>query len=243
MNSVSPLRTVALTHRLIVRQLLTRGRALALAGLGAVLVLIAFAVGRADLDEPVRDSVGLIDLVGFTLVVPIVALVFAAASLGDPREDGTLVYLWLRPMDRAPIVVGAWLASITVAIPLTLPSLVIAAAFLEGGADLVVGSLLAAAFGALAYCAIFVLLGLLVRNPVIWGVGYILLWEGLIAQFGSVTARMAVRGYTRSILASSTDVDLDLGELSTAGGIIGLLVVTALALAAASFRLNRMEID
>ena len=140
MNAVSPLRTVALTHRLIVRQLLTRGRALALAGLGAVLVLIAFAVGRAELDEPVRDSVGLIDLVGFTLVVPIVALVFAAASLGDPREDGTLVYLWLRPMDRAPIVLGAWLASITVAIPLTLPSLVIAAAFLEGGSDLVVGT-------------------------------------------------------------------------------------------------------
>ena len=108
---------------------------------------------------------------------------------------------------------------------------------------MVSGSLLAAAFGALAYCALFVLLGLLVRNPVIWGVGYILLWEGLIAQFGSVTARMAVRGYTRSILASSTDVDLDLGELSTAGGIVGALVITVLALAAASFRLNRMEID
>ena len=32
----------------------------------------------------------------------------ALAALGDMREDGTLVYLWLRPMDRWAIVVGAW---------------------------------------------------------------------------------------------------------------------------------------
>ena len=57
---------------------------------------------------------------GFTTLVPIVALVFASAALGDMREDGTLVYLWLRPMDRWPVVVGAWLASITVSLPLTL---------------------------------------------------------------------------------------------------------------------------
>ncbi|MEM9465925.1 MAG: ABC transporter permease subunit [Actinomycetota bacterium] len=243
MTSVGRAQTVALSHRLIVRQLLTRGRALALAALGAVLVLISFAVGSADLDDPVADSVSLIDLVGFTLVVPIVALVFAAAALGDPREDGTLVYLWLRPMDRGPIVVGAWLAAITVALPLTLPSLVISAALLPGGSDLIIATALSATIGVVAYCALFVLLGLLVRNPVIWGVGYVLLWEGLIAQFGTVPARIAVRGYTRSILASVTDVDLDLGELSVGAGIVGAGIITVAALAVASARLNKMEID
>ncbi len=45
--------------------------------------------------------------VGFGLVLPVVALVFGGAALGELREDKTLVYLWLRPMDRWPIVVGA----------------------------------------------------------------------------------------------------------------------------------------
>ena len=51
--------------------------------------------------------------------MPIVALVFGSSVLGETREDGTLVYLWLRPMNRAPIVAGAAAAAATAALPLT----------------------------------------------------------------------------------------------------------------------------
>ena len=133
-RSVPFARAVLLTHRMLLRQLVTRGRVIALLVLGGVLILAAVGVAASDeVDDQVETMIGVIDGLGLVLVVPVVSLVFASASLGDGKEDGTLVYLWLRPMDRAPIVVGAWLASITVAIPLTLPSLVIAAAFLEGG--------------------------------------------------------------------------------------------------------------
>lgn len=243
-GGVGSVQAVRLTLRVVVRQLLTRGRALALVLLGGFLALLALAVGASDnTEQPLEDGVGLIDLAGFTLVVPIVALVFAAASLGDLREDRTLVYLWLRPMNRAPVVVGAWLASIAVSLPFTLPALVLSAILIDAGPDLVVAAAVAGVVGVVAYTALFVLLGLLVRNPVIWGVGYILMWEGLIAQFGTATARAAIRGYTRSILASLTDVDLSLGELSTAAGIIGAAAIAALSLALAILRLRSMEID
>ena len=233
-----------LTLRVVVRQLLTRGRALALVLLGGFLVLLSFAFGRSDnVDEPIEDGVRLIDLAGFTLVVPIVALVFAAASLGDLREDRTLVYLWLRPMGRAPVVIGAWLASIGVSLLFTLPTLVLSGVLLDAGSDVVIGAATATGVGVIAYSALFLLLGLLVKNSVIWGVGYVLMWEGLIAQFGTATARVAVRGYTRSILASITDVELDLGELSLAGGLIGATVITVVALGLAVVRLQSMEID
>lgn len=243
-GSVSFIAALRLTLRVVVRQLLTRGRALALVLLGGFLVLMSFAFGRSDnVDNPVEDGVRLIDLAGFTLVVPIVALVFAAASLGDLREDRTLVYLWLRPMGRAPVVIGAWLASIAVSLLFTLPTLVLSGVLLDAGSDVVVGAATATAVGVVAYSALFLLLGLLVRNGVIWGVGYVLMWEGLIAQFGTATARVAVRGYTRSILASITDVELDLGELSLAGGLIGAAVITVVALGLAVVRLQSMEID
>ena len=233
-----------LTLRVVVRQLLTRGRALALVLLGGFLVLLSFAFGRSDnVDEPIEDGERLIHLAGFTLVVPIVALVFAAASLGDLREDRTLVYLWLRPMGRAPVVIGAWLASIGVSLLFTLPTLVLSGVLLDAGSDVVIGAATATGVGVIAYSALFLLLGLLVKNSVIWGVGYVLMWEGLIAQFGTATARVAVRGYTRSILASITDVELDLGELSLAGGLIGATVITVVALGLAVVRLQSMEID
>ena len=175
--------------------------------------------------------------------MPIVALVFAAASLGDLREDRTLVYLWLRPIGRAPVVIGAWLGSIIISLPFTLPALVLSGVLLDAGSDVIVAAAVATAVGVVAYTAVFVLLGLRVRNAVIWGVGYVLRWEGLIAQFGTATARVAIRGYTRSILASITDVDLDLGELSLASGIAGALIITVIALVLAVVRLGAMEID
>ena len=60
--------------------------------------------------------------------MPVTTLVFAAASLGDFREDGTLVYLWLRPVPRWQIIAAALGASITVTLPLVLVPLVVARA-------------------------------------------------------------------------------------------------------------------
>ena len=59
---------------------------------------------------------------------------------------------------------------------------------------------------------------------------------------GAATARMAVRGYTRSILTSMTDVDLDLGTLSVTMGIVVPAAIVVSALALTSWRLNEMEV-
>ena len=191
---------------------------------------------------PVETGVRLISDLGFTTLVPIVALVFASAALGDMREDGTLVYLWLRPMDRWPIVVGAWLAAVTVSLPLTLVPLVASSVAVDGGSDLVVATAVAGTVGVVAYSALFVLAGLLLKNAIVWGLGYVLIWEGIVAAFGSFAAKLAIRGYTRSILTSVTEVDLDLGDLSLGVGIMVPLVASVVALGLASYRLRVMDV-
>ena len=125
-------------YRLVLRQLVTRGRLVALLLVGAVVAAVAAAVGASDeIDDPLEAAVRVIADLGFTTLVPIVALVFATAALGDPRDDGTLVYLWLRPMDRWPVVIGAWLAALTVSLPLTIVPLGVAAVLVDGGGTLV----------------------------------------------------------------------------------------------------------
>lgn len=240
---VPPVTAIRLSYGLLLRQLVTRGRLLALLTIGAVVAVVAGAVGASDsVADPDSASVRLISGLGFTALVPIVALVFASAALGDAREDGTLVYLWLRPMDRWPIVVGAWAAAVTVSLPLTLVPLGIASALVDGGNALIGATLIATAVGVLTYSALFLLAGLVLDNAIVWGLGYILIWEGIVAAFGSFAAKLAIRGYMRSILTSRTGVDLDLGDLSFGVAIgVPILVVIA-ALGAASARLRSLDV-
>lgn len=253
-TTVSGPTSVALTYRVLLRQLVTRGRIAALGLMGLLVAAVGWAVGRStqndffppDTDfeqiQRLEDGISAISLLGFTLVVPIVALVFAGASLGDTREDGTLVYLWLRPMPRWAIVLGAWLAAITISLPLTLIPMVAMAALVDAGSELVVATAIATAVGVIAYSALFVLLGLMVKNAIIWGLGYILIWEGLVAAFGSSAAKLAIRGYSSSILTDRTGAELDLGNLSQTAGIVVPLIVAVAALALAAVRLDRLEV-
>lgn len=242
-RSVAPFAAIGLTYRLLLRQLVTRGRVVGLLAVGLAVAAVAWAVGASsDVTDPLEAAVGVIAGLGFAVVVPIVSLVFATAALGDAREDGTLVYLWLRPIDRWPVVVGAWFSALTVSLPLTLGPLALAA-LLSGEAGEILGATMAAsAVGVVAYTALFLLLGLVVKNPIVWGLGYVLIWEGIIAGFGSSAARLAISGYTRSIVTAMTDVEVDLGEQTLAVGVVVPLVVAVVALFVASRRLDRMDI-
>ncbi len=244
---VSGLRAIVITHRLLVRQLLTKGRIAALLGVGIIVSLVVALVSRTVRDDEsaqVALELGteLISNLGFTIVVPIVALVFAAAAFGDLKEDGTLVYLWLRPMDRWPMVVGAWLASVTVSLPLTLVPLTAAAFIANVGSDLVWATILACVVGNLAYSAVFMLLGLLTKNSVVWGIGYILIWEGLVAGISGVGEKLAIRGYTRSIIAEQTGVDLYLGDLSMGVAVVVPALVVIAAIVLSTLRLRSLEV-
>jgi len=243
MSSVAPLPAVRLTYGLLLRQLVTRGRVLALLAVGVGVALVAWAVGAADdIDDPAEAAVAVIAGLGFTAVVPVVSLVFASAALGDAREDGTLVYLWLRPIDRWPVVVGAWLAALTVSMPLTIVPLTVAAGLSGGGRDLVVATAIATLVGVLAYTAVFTLLALLVKNPIVWGLGYVLIWEGIISGFAPSAANLAIAGYVRSIITGLTDIELELGDKPVAVGVIVPLVVAVAALVLASRRLHSMDV-
>ncbi len=238
---VAPGAAMALSYRVVLRQLTSRSRIIGLSLLALVAPISAFALGSAD--ASLDDSVRLIASVGLGLVLPVVALVFAGAAIGDLRDDKTLVYLWLRPMDRWPIVVGAAAAAGTLAAPITIIPIVLAAVLTGAGNGIVVATLLATVVGLVAYIAVFTLFGVWLKRFIVWGLAYILIWEGFIAQAGAGVARVALRKYTRSILVDRTGADLDLADFSLAMAVITPLVVAAVALAVAAWRLGNQDID
>lgn len=230
-------------YRVLLTSQVTLARVLALGALGVAAILVAWAIGQSDPVDAAATGARFVNVFGLSLTVPVTALVFASAALGDLTDDGTLVYLWLRPVRRATVVLAAFAAALTVTIPLVVVPLVIAASLTGGGADLVKGTALAAALGAVAYAGLFTALGLRVRRALIWGLLYIFIWEGFVARGGDNAARLAVRSVTATILQAWSGTELRLGVLATRTAYVAPFVVAALALSYATWRLDRQDVD
>jgi ABC-2 type transport system permease protein len=229
--------------RLILRTQLTKGRAAALGAVGALGVLIGVAVGRGTSSfERLDAAYGFIGSYGLGLLVPITALVFAAAALGDPAEDGTLVYLWHRPVPRTQLALAALAAAIAIAVPFGVVPTVIAAAATGVQTSLVTASAAASLLAVAAYSAIFLCLGLVVRRALAWGLAYVLIWEGFVARSGTGPARLSVLVYARSLLADLAGHDPPRLAASVPFAIAVPLVLAALAVALTVVFLRRVDV-
>lgn len=242
MSTITPFQAIRLTHNVLLKQLITKGRLIGITIIGLLPILLGWVIGRQS-DDPLEAGVGFISYMGLSILIPIVALIFASASLGDTREDGTLVYLWLRPISRLSVSTGAWAASITIALPLTVIPITISAILLDAGNSVVTATIITSILAVLAYSGLFVTLGLIVKNPVLWGLAYIFIWEAIVASFAKPAAALAVSGYSRAIITGRTNVEFDyLFDPSQNVSILMLIIISIAGIALSSARLNRLEV-
>ena len=242
MSTITPLQAIRLTHSVLLKQLITKGRLIGIVIVGVLPILLGWVIG-AQSNDPLEAGVGFVSYMGLSILVPIVALIFASASLGDTREDGTLVYLWLRPISRLSVSTGAWAASVTIALPLTVIPMTVSALLLDAGKSVVTATIITSILAVVAYSGLFVTLGLIVKNPVLWGLAYIFIWEAIVASFAKPAAALAVSGYSRAIITGRTNVEFDyLFDPSQSVSILMLIIITTAGIAFSSARLNRLEV-
>lgn len=219
----------------------TRGR-LVLLGLGG-LVAVAVAVGlRGPVPDRAEAATELVAGLGLSLLVPLAALTVGTATLGDPRDDGTLVYLWLRPVRAWVVPSAAWAATVAVVVPVTVLPLTVAAAVASGDGAVTAGAALATGAAGPAYAALSVALGLRVRRAITWGFAYLLLWEGFAATASSAAARLAVRTHARSLLSWVSGEPLRFADVAPATAGVTLAAVTVAGLVYGAVRFARTEV-
>lgn len=166
--------------RLSRQALLGRRRGLVLVLIPAVLVALAVIVAALTDDAVGYDAVLTL---GFTLALPLVALLAATAVLGPEVDDGSIVYLISKPVSRHVIALSkfavAWAATIALgALPLLVAGLVLDGSDMRqavawGTAGVVAGT---------AYTALFLALAAFTRHAVVIGLLFALLWEGLLGS-------------------------------------------------------------
>jgi ABC-2 type transport system permease protein len=233
----------AAIYRLMLRNQASIGRVLAVMALGVGAIVLGGAVGLQQTVDPVRDGAELINRYGLTILVPVVTLVFSSSTLGDLIDDRTLVYLWLRPVNRLTVAAAAAAAAMTICLPAVTVPLVISAALTGGGIALVGGTAVAAAVGVVGYCGMFVALGLRFKRALVWGLAYILLWEGYVAKASKTASRLSLRAYTRSVVSQYTGVRLDQAGLTIVAAVVVPVVVGVVFVLLTGRRLKKTAVD
>ena len=182
---------------LTLRSLLGRKRIWLLLPLPALLIGLTLLghlhdAVSTDWIQPIEQGLG------FGVVVPVMALIIGASVIGSEIDDGTIVHILTKPLPRreiliAKLVVAAAVTAVTTGVTLFVAGVI--ASDLRFGVGLAVG----AAIASCCYCALFVALSLVSRRPVLVGLVYILLWEGLLTHVLTSGGVISIEAYAVTI--------------------------------------------
>jgi ABC-2 type transport system permease protein len=199
--------------------------------IGLAWLSVAFGAKLQDWGAPVLVGLGL------GVVVPVVALIVGTGVLGSEIDDGTLAHILAKPLSRAQIIVSKLVVAILVtfvtsAVPLFVDAIV------WGSTSLAVGLVVGALVGSIVYTALFVMLSLLTRRPVIIGLAYVLVWEALLGKVLSGTQVLSVQQYQIAVADRIAQSNILHTEVSfpTATG-----MAFAIALGATLLAINRLR--
>lgn len=191
------------------RSLIQGRRMLGLGLLAIVPGLILLVVGLAG--EGGGSQVFAISAGVGSTTFPIAALILAAATLRDERDQGTLPFIYLKPIPRSLLatssLAAAGAATSLIAVGASVAVTLAAwATGLDTGAALATLPLFVAA--AVGYSAAFVPLGYLVPRVILVGLAYVVVWEQIAARLITGVANTSIWRFALSIYA----------DITTAGG-------------------------
>jgi ABC-type transport system involved in multi-copper enzyme maturation permease subunit len=172
--------------------------------------------------------------------------------------DRSLHYYFLAPIRREVLVAGkylsAWLTTVVLFAGATIVSYVALYGYLSGAGvsgalrGTALGHLVAyvsvTVLGCLGYGAVFLVIGLFIRNPIIPAV-LIFLWEGINGLLPTLLKKISVIHYLQSMMP----VPVDQGPFAIIAepvsawlAVPGLIVFTGITILIASLRIRHMEI-
>jgi ABC-2 type transport system permease protein len=217
------------------RGLLGRRRVLLLLPLPILLVGLALICRAYDVNPQQWGQAVVVGL-GLAVVLPVISLIVGTGVLGSEVDDGTIVHILTKPLPRrdiilAKLLVAVVVSAVTSAVPLFFAGLLADSA--RFGFALVVG----AVAGAIAYSALFLLLSLVTRRPVLLGLAYILVWEGLLGRFVSGTRVLSIEQYVISIADKIAPTGMLEGKVSLP---VAIAMSVVFAIGGTIYAINRL---
>ncbi len=191
---------------------LLRGRRGVSLALLCLLPLIAPALELFRAGAGAKGGVGFVEMLTtfyFPRVNLIVALFVGCGALGEEIEGKTLPYLLTRPVPRSALLLGRWLSAVvtsTVLLGAAFVTLYLATVGQMGVEALVVDlpmlgvALAGMALSLFAYCAVFMLLSVVIKWPLLVGLALLFVWEQFAATMPGAMARYTLLHHIYTVL-------------------------------------------
>ncbi|WP_432827989.1 ABC transporter permease [Dactylosporangium sp. CA-092794] len=201
------------------------------------LALLARGVGA----EPAEWGEAVIGGLGFTAVLPVIALIIGTGVLGSEIDDGTITHILSKPIPRSEIIftklfVATGVTALFAGIPLFVVGLI------AGQPALAFALVVGAVIGSLAYCSLFLMMSVLTRRPVLVGLAYVVLWEGVLGNILSGTQKLSVQQYVQAIVDALAPTDLLHGNVAVPLSCVMAGVFVVLSTAYAVQRLRTLSV-
>ena len=169
--------TVAL---ITVRSALGRRRAVLYAIAPLILIGLAAILQVGHSSDPTWPS-RILGTFGFSVVLPLTALIIGTSVLGAEVDDGTVVHLLATPVPRRAIITTKFLvATVVTMLFAAIPELL--AGLIATGPRLALGLFAGALVAAVVYNALFVCLSTATSRALVAGLAYVVIWEGVLAN-------------------------------------------------------------
>ncbi len=228
----------ATVARLPARTVLGRRRTLFLLLLPLVLLgLCAFARVLAATDQDVAavlsEGLGaqLLGAFGLGVLLPLLGLIAGTGVIGPEIDDGSIVYLLAKPLNRPVIIVTKLAVAIGVTTLFGALPMFVAGMILVGEVGFALSYAIGALAAGMAYCALFLLLAVVTRNAVVIGLLYALIWESLIGQFVPGAQVLSIQQWGLALterLVGSRAAGLGITSAADLGVALPLLIIVVL---------------
>jgi ABC-2 type transport system permease protein len=210
-----------------------------------IALLVRFNAGEGDLDAVGSLSTIYKEII-LGVLLPLTALVFGTSAFGGEVDDGTLIYLMVKPVPRWQLTFSKYIVALMATLAVVLGSIFLAWIAMQNGAPFRVPFAYAtgALVGALIYCAIFVTLGITSRRALAIGLLYIVAFENVLARSVVGVKSLSVREFAVAVCKQVagdtlefTDFVVSMSTVYTVG-----TVFLAVALGLAFMKLQRYEV-
>jgi len=223
--------------RITLRATLGRKRAAVFMLVPLVLILLTVAL-KLVAKSPVWPA-EFLGAFGFSVVLPLTALVIGTSVLGAEVDDGSIVHLLATPVSRLSVVISKFIAAVLLTVLFGAIPEFAAGAIARGFSDkLTLGLLAGAVVASVAYNALFVMLSVLTTRAIAVGLLYLLVWEGLLGNLVGGVRVLSIGQYSVSVADSIAKTSALNAHLTSQTAIIMAVAVTVATLAVAARRLS-----
>ena len=212
-----------------VRATLGRRRALLFA-VPAVVLIALTVVLRAANPAGVQWPANVLGTFGFSVLLPLTALIIGTGVLGAEIDDGSVVHLLATPVRRLDVIITKFAVAVGLtALFAAVPEL-IAGLLAPNSAKLAWALFVGALVGSVVYSAVFVLASVVTTRAIAFGLLYVAIWEGALSNVVGGVRILSIAHYGLGV-ANAIDPDqklqaglglstsLILGTVITVGGL------------------------